>query len=87
MSRDLFRFTTEKPVSGEKIYRSLEIDQFLITSHFCCETFQSHDGNVIEIDGFNKKSGSYILECSNIEHKDETIQAKVTCFVYHIQKN
>ena len=61
------------------MYRSLEIDQFLITSHFCCETFQSHDGNVIEIDGFNKKSGSYILECSNIEHKDETIQAKVTC--------
>lgn len=46
------------------------------------ESFESHDDDVIEIDGFNKKSGSYILECSNIEHKDETVQVKVTFRIF-----
>ena len=57
--------------------------------NFWTENFEnrsSDDDNVIEIDGFNKKSGSYILECSNIEHKEETIQARSHDFRNKLEK-
>ena len=50
------------------------------------KNLSSDDDNVIEIDGFNKKSGSYILKYSNIDHKEETIQARSHDFRKKLKK-
>ena len=68
-------------------FRQKHCFELVFGSNYHCKIMiDFRQKHCFEIDGFNKKSGSYILECSNIEHKEETIQARSHDFRNKLEK-